>query len=244
MTCDGLRIKLQDTHFYDLTVHFFKFKKNGTLDEQVCGRMVCRTLLLTETVSGETVSDLRLLLSSSLHEKNYSSLSYLCKTFTFVTDCAAVMPNIVGASISQIISPLIEMWMVCFAHQTHTAMNLCMRDCKSDPFLKDICDDLKAAKTLVRIFKQSGLNHELSAGFNLIQDVETIFSRTFYVAQCFIKSGPMAFVIALGYHSTSAHDAVNSIDVKRDSYHKVIGFSALEAIVNACAVVVDAQRVL
>jgi len=243
MTSDGVTLQLKDKHFHDLTIIFFEFETSGKLLNPVSVRMVYRTLTLVEPLNGETAANLRLLLSTNSQQRYETLFTEMAERFTFVTDCAAVMPNVVGASVSQRMAPLREKWMDCFAHQTNTAMKLCLEECENDSLLQDVFNDLKSAKTLVRIFKKAGLNQRLGDEYNLIQEVETRFSSTYQVAKRFIKSGQKALELGLAHDSTANHDAMHSLKVTRDARHNVVGFPALEAILDAFEVIVEAQKV-
>lgn len=241
MSCDGVTLNVQDKQFYDLTLHYFSFGPIGvSWNQRVALRNL--TVLLVEPQDGKKASDLRKMLDEKLTKEYGISFSSLSNTFTFVTDSAAVMPNIVNSSVSSNIAPLNEKWMGCLVHQLNTAMKACLSSVSTDPMLARIATDLKAVKEIVRIFKQSQWNHSLSDGRKLIQEVETRFSTTFMVVKRFLSSAEEVFEVIERQNSISAVNAKQNILVIR--YAGYTSFPALEAIIDACEMIANCQKKL
>jgi len=93
MTCDGLSLKIQDKHFYDLTVHFMELGPRCALTGAQSFKIICRTLLLAEATEGETAVAIKRLIEMELQKLYGLSFEHLKERFTFVTDYCATMPK-------------------------------------------------------------------------------------------------------------------------------------------------------
>lgn len=115
MSVDGLTLKIQGKHYYDLTLHYFVEKPcigpNGST-------FVLKndTRLLQLGPANSNAENIRANLKHGLSRSYGLSLDDLSKTFTMVTDGAAVMARAAGSSVSRNIAPLYQRWMRCTAH--------------------------------------------------------------------------------------------------------------------------------
>ncbi len=155
-------------------------------------------MLVEHKDESSSASVLRETLSERLLACFGLSFDRLLQSFTFVTDCAAVMPNIVGASVSTSVAPLNHKWAGCIVHQLNTVMKTTILQLSSsvnmDLYL--IHADLSRLKSIVRIFEQSGLNAKLPKGKVLEQAVETRFSTTFTVVERFLFAAKEVYRLA------------------------------------------------
>lgn len=104
MKNDGLTMKVQEKHMYDLTLVYFEFGKLDAFGE-VKPRMRCHILVLAEAGDSQTAANIRLLRNNSLLWRYQFELDTLASQFTLVTDYCAVLPKIVGTSVSSNVSP-------------------------------------------------------------------------------------------------------------------------------------------
>lgn len=65
------------------------------------------------------------------------------------------MPNIAVESISERVAPLDEDWHGCVSHLLNAVMKTCLHSFEKHELLSRVSTDLKAVKTLVRVFRQS-----------------------------------------------------------------------------------------
>lgn len=239
---DGVTLSNQGKHFYDLTLHFFEFS-SGSLLESSWPKMVCHNPLLAESGNCQTAQEIKLLLPKHLTRKYSVDLDYFLNSFTLVTDWAAVMPNIAGASVSTNVAPFDLKWMGCAAQQINTVMRTVMKIAASDPVLNQVTEQLKAVKDIVRVFKQSKLNGELRDGKTLIQEIETRFATTPAVVGRFLFSSHDVFDVIERKGSHALKRAKDELLIAHaNSEHW--GLSALEAICDACYYLVTIQKKL
>lgn len=107
--------------------------------------------------------------------------------------------------------------------------------------LKRIWEDFQRVKTIVRVFKQGGWNSKMERGYALIQEVETRFGTTFSVVERFLKAAERVEAVIEDTVSEPARNAFHGLLSERDLDGEVISYPALEALVDAMDVVVEAQ---
>lgn len=110
-SCDGLKQKHTERNVYDLTLHYFQTFSQSIFDASVSlisqRKLVTRPKFITRT----------LFVSPLPPESRESALPIpsivlkLREHFTFVTDCANTMPNIVGSSVYSYVAPLDCSWL-------------------------------------------------------------------------------------------------------------------------------------
>ena len=201
MSCDGLKQKHSGAKVYDLTLHFFQERrlnssegKHLLLSERQKKKeleLVCRTLFVSPLPpsSGESAMSIRALLSEMCMKYTSIPFSIFQQNFTFVTDCAATMPNIVGSSVSPNVAPLDHAWVGCIPHQMNTVMKTVFSKSKLiSSGMQNVWENLEAMRGIVRVFKQGGWNAELPDGKALISEIETRFGLIHSMCTRFIHS--------------------------------------------------------
>ena len=82
------------------------------------------TLLVTEAPDHPNAKNIRQCINAALVHKYGNTIDVFTKGFTMVTDSAAAMPKLAGASISRDLHCPDETWMGCLAHMLNNTMNL------------------------------------------------------------------------------------------------------------------------
>lgn len=149
------------------------------------------------------------------------------KNFTFVTDCAATMSRIAGASVSSTRVPYTENWVGFIAHQLNTGMKHVMSS--EENVKRPIHDDPVRVKTIVRVFKHGNWNQFLPDGYALLQEVETRFGTTNTAVQQFLESFHLLSDIISPKAPNSAVDAFDKL-LKEAQGEGGAVFPALKAI--------------
>lgn len=240
ITCDGLKQPITGRKYYDLVLHYVEFKKHlvtGKLDVTLHSRV----LLLNEHSGPESAENIRANLNTALVEKFNISFDRLMKRFTLVTDWAATMPCIVGASASSNRVPFGSKWVGCVVHQLNTILKNVM-----DEQIKKkstIATDLENVKELVRIFKSGSWNSDLPDGCSLIPECETRFGTIFDVVTRFLKAAPFVTAVVSTKNHEGAKIAVGSLETAVDPSRNVT-YPALQAIVDAFAGVRHMQNAM
>lgn len=230
VTCDGLKQKVNGEKYYDFTIHYFRLGKPDLLTRVREAQLVTKLLFLKMHQGAETAAAIRNTLDVALMECCGIELDCFMDNFTFVTDCAATMPCVVGASASSRRVPFSEKWVGCISHMLNTAMkHVVNHEIRGKTI---IADDLERVKTIVRIFKQGGWNSLLPDGHALIQEVETRFGTTHSVVQRFLKSADKVGEIIARKDSETATAAFRDLD-RHYTVDGNVSFPALEAIVEA-----------
>lgn len=82
-----------------------------------------------------------------LLEEFGKEIDELMRYFTFATNCAHAIPTVAGASLSENLEPLSELWMTRITHLLNTAMknvirNICMPESTvaQDASIQNYCD--------------------------------------------------------------------------------------------------------
>lgn len=240
-TSDGLKEKMSGRKFYDMVLHYFDFGKPHPLTGEVSIEMKSRVMFLMEHTEAETAVALRASFDTWLQEHHGVTLDEILQSFTFVTDCASTMPCIAGASSSSRRVPFTERWVGCIAHQLNTAMKKTIAT--EDDSNSIVSKDLKSLKTIVRIFKQSGMNNDMPNGMRMQQEVETRFATTFAVVKSFLSSHEAVHDVIENSSNDAAQRAFESLD-KDLSSDGAARFPALNAIKEAFAPVAHMQKEL
>jgi len=175
VTIDGLHLKLQGRHYYDLTIHHMNIHKKAVVTEGTEFTIKTTTILFLEGPEKPTASNIIQLLDTNLQQQYKITYGDIAKDFTFVTDGAAVMANVGGSSVSLRLARRDQRWMRCFAHVLSKVMEKAMLNCKNDPVLIKIHTDFKMMKRVVENSKRVPWNHMLPNGYRLIQEVDTRF---------------------------------------------------------------------
>lgn len=148
----------------------------------------------------------------------------IMKHYTFVMDCEATMPCIVGASASTRIISLSDTWMGCVSHQLSTVRKNSIRSTAN--YLPHetgatIKKDVDCVKRIVTDFKHTDLNMKLPEGFSLIKEVQTRFGTTHDVIKRFIKSAHLFPRILESINRPEAFNSFTSISRDADVNRKV-----------------------
>lgn len=116
-----------------------------------------------------------------------------------VTDCPAEMACEARSSVRAGVRERDAKWMGCASHQINNAL----KDCVASLAISDLSElrrsgeDLKALKTVVRIFKQGEWISMLPLGFHLKQESETRFGPIYIVVERFLKAHKLVEEIVL-----------------------------------------------
>jgi len=123
-------------------------------------------------------------------------------------------------------------------------MKWCCRVCVENALCVTIVEDLKAVNSLARIFEQSGWNHYIGTGFYFLQEIESRVGSINAVYLRILKSGSEVSRIVQNSHSETALQAVKSMAARYDVNHRLTSFPTIEAIIDCCDVLVEAQKSL
>lgn len=236
ISCDGVKVEETGKKYYDFVVHFIEIGRTDPATRKKTWAIKKKVLFVARCNGSETADALRNLIDESLGQFS-TSVDILKGSFTFVTDCAATMAAIFGASVSPNRVPFSELWIGCISHQLNTAMKHAVENC-NDPGFKA---DLECLKKLVTVFKKSGLNEKLPSGKALMQEVPTRFGTTFDMVKRFVEGSPyvvQTIEAAEQESSSKASDLLDAIQVSDGVY---ISF---EAIVKCFAPIRHAQTTL
>ena len=146
------------------------------------------TISLLEGPHVANAANLRVLFSHQLKLKYEVDFNSIQKTFTVVTDGAAVMARMANTSMSRRVSPWDQTWIRCHAHVLQKCMNVAVGKCKQNDILKRMSEVFKKVKNIGVDLKRQGWNKNIQRVFRLLQDVETRFGTVFNVTQQFLKS--------------------------------------------------------
>jgi len=138
VTVDGVTLKIQGKHYYDFTVHQLSIQKTSGLLAPPTFGIKTSTILFMEGPTVANADNIRGMLESSLEKEYGITLDTIQKTFSMVTDGAAVMAKTAGSSVSLNIAVPDETWMRCLVHMLHNCMKAVMEVIVSDDVLKEI----------------------------------------------------------------------------------------------------------
>lgn len=187
ISCDGVKVELTGKKYYDFVLNYIEVHRRPvSRGGGLSWKLQTRLLFITPHVGAETAEEIRKTLDECLVASTGKPLEAYEKNFTFVTDCAATMPCVFGASVSPARVPYCERWVGCISHQLNTAMKNAM---KHEGIATSIIgQDLERVKKIVTLFKKASLNAEMPEGHALIQEVETRFGTLHDVVSRFMKA--------------------------------------------------------
>jgi hypothetical protein len=218
MSSDGLKKKRTGVKYYDLTLHYFEVEKFPELGKDRLITLKTRMLFIAEHRSelGETAAAIRSTLEANLIADFGLTLSDLQEKFTLVTDWAATMPRIVGASVSETIAPSNLAWSACSAHQLCTVLRKIFddRDRHACSTLESIHSDIEKMKSIIRIFKSCEYNHLLLDGMALFQESETRFHHLHDVTARFEKSLTHVMMVVEKQGNPGAQKSLGEMNLK------------------------------
>jgi hypothetical protein len=218
MSSDGLKKKRTGIKYYDLTLHYFEVETFSEIGKDRLIALRTRMLFLAEHRGelGETAAAIRSTLESKLVADFGLTLSELQDRFTLVTDWAATMPRIVGASVSETMAPLNLAWSGCSAHQLCTVLRKLFdeRDRHECPDLDAIHSDVEKMKAIIRIFKSCEYNHLLPDGMALFQESETRFHHLHDVTARFEKSLTQVMMVVEKQGNAGAQKLLGEMNIK------------------------------
>lgn len=244
LTTDGVSIKMQDRQFYDLTLHVIRVIEHESVDKRVSFELVNKTLILHEKPDNGSASHIRTMISEELQRRYFMTLDDFQKSFTMVTDCAAVMARVANSSVSENVSPMSQKWLGCIVHQINTALKSCINSIEGHVDLYRVRSDLDSVKRIVQAFKKSFLNGQLPSGYHLIQEVETRFGTTFMAVQRFLKCSSLVKQLLMTHNLHSANMAFSSLLSFNNQNGASVSYPALEAVVDAMKPVISMQTQL
>jgi len=188
VTVDGVTLKIQGKHYYDFTVHYMAVRKAAGILATPTFGIETSTILFLEGPEVGNAENIRSLLDVNLQKEYGLDFNTIQKSFSMVTDGAAVMAKMAGSSVSLNKAIPDESWMRCFVHMLHNCMKAVMEDIASDDVMKEIVKDFVTMKKIVTNSKKATWNSKLPMGYHLIQEVETRFGTHYIVAERFLKS--------------------------------------------------------
>lgn len=240
VSCDGVKIEQTSKKYYDFVLNYVQVQKRS-LTEGGGKRAVLksRLLFIVNHTGPETAVEIRNTIDRNLIQTTGMPLSQFEKQFTFVTDCAATMPCVFGASVSEAKVRYCERWIGCICHQLNTAMKKAM--CDKHISDGEIGKDYERVRKIVKLFKKASLNVEMPDGSALIQQVETRFGTVHDVAARFIKAAPHVQPV-IDQHDAGSSEKLSAL---YDEICKFGGkFPTLDAIVECFKGIRHAQTVL
>lgn len=229
VSCDGLKQPLTGKKFYDFVLHYVEVNRHmltGGLDVSLQSRV----LLLVEHNDSESAELIKKNLDRALTVRFGIGLSQFMEKFTLVTDWAATLPNIVGASASSSRVPFGWRWLGCIVHKLNTTLKTVVESERAAG--SRVHQDLESVKALVRIFKAGGWNNGLPDGCALYQECETRFGTTFEVVQRFLKAAPHVAIMVGTKNHAGATTALDAIEKNTDTETGTVSYPALQAIID------------
>lgn len=242
MCCDGAKDERTDKKYYNLVLHYLDHQRSpltGTCKLQM------RTQLLAffQHEDSETAENIRKNINKAVKHSTGRSIAEFETRFTAVTDCAATMPKVFGASISPSKVPFSHKWVGCISHQ----LNTCMKSSITEDVIgrSKISENLTIVKSIISTIKHAGLNEKLPDGCLLKQEVCTRFCTTYDCMKRFLDS-ENALRSMLLLQQGDAVDKVKSLLEKLHREHDDDGHSypALMAIITVFAPLRHAQTEL
>lgn len=236
ITSDGVKIEETGKKYYDFLLHYLSIGREDPISKKRPWKIVRRLLFIARCSGTESASCLREMMDKQLCEYG-CSIETFSHSFTFVTDCAATMPAVFGASVSPNRVPFSEKWIGCIAHQLNTAMKKAYDDV-SDISIRQ---DIENLKKLIRLFKKGGMNEKLPAGKALKQEVPTRFGTTFDMVERFLLASSDVVRII----ESSDQEAAKSASEVYDAIKCINStFPSFQAIVTCFAPIRHAQTLL
>lgn len=245
VTCDGVKVEVSGKKYYDFVLNFVEVSRRP-----VCkgggkvARLRSKLLFITPHSGPETAQDIRGTLENRIKATTGFHLTDFEQTFTFVTDCAATMPCVFGASVSSSRVPYSHRWIGCISHQLNTSMKNAMNN--SQISSGEIGVDFERVKKIVTLFKKSAMNVMMPDGCALIQEVETRFGTVHDVSRRFLKAAPHIRTVLDAHDSDAAKKAMELFNLLRreETSEEVVEYPALKAVVTCFAPLRHAQTEL
>ena len=172
---DGIHLKVQGKRYFDSTLHFMDIQEKGRFSK-VEFKIRNVTLLLTEAPDQPSAKSIRQCVNAALVPKYGTTMDFFTKWFTMVTDSAAVMAKVAGASVSRDLHCPDETWMSCLAHMLNNTMKFVIANRWTNEVLGIVLPDFRFMKKIIEDSNRAGWNHLLPEGCRLIQESETRFS--------------------------------------------------------------------
>ena len=172
ITTDGVKLKVQNKHYYDFTLHHFVIKRPQTLTDSPTFTIKTTTIALTERPKIPNAANIRAALNEKLNENYGIEFSTMRKNFTFVTDGAAIMANVAGTSVNRSASEQGGNWMRCYEHVLNNVMKTARNKCEKSSVLARVHQDFNALKKIVSDSNRAGWNSSLTQGYHLEQAIE------------------------------------------------------------------------
>lgn len=235
ISSDGVKVEETGRKYYDFILHYIHIDGRQGTSKTRTWKIIRRLLFIARSTGSESAHALRDLMDSQLKQFD-TSIENLNKEFTFVTDCAATMPTVFGASVSPNRVSYSELWIACIAHQFNTAM----KNAYEDENCSFIQSDMENLKVLIRIFTKSGLNEKSPSGKSLKKEVPTRFGTTFYTVERFLSSASKVTRV-LGSEDQEAARSIEAFDKIKCN---MSSFVNLEAIVTRFKPIRHAQTLL
>lgn len=246
ISCDGVKLESNGRKYYDFVMNYIEFgRKSLSNGGGITWKFVTRLLFIINHSGAESADAIAETLNNRLSSSYGLKLSDFQKRFTFVTDSAAVMPKVFGASVSQKKVPYGERWLPCITHQINTVMKTVIQS----PKIKDseIFRNLNCVKKIVSTIKHAGLNEKLPDGFAFLQEVETRFGTTYDVVKRFLKSESQISHLGLLQNDNESTKKIKDLLSSLTKVENTDGsktFPALESIITCFAPMRHAQTEL
>ena len=128
------------------------------------------TLALVEGPDHPSTQNIESCLNEALVNKYSTTFDFFIRGFTIVTDWAAVMEKVAGASVSREIRVPDETWMSCIVHFLNNMMiNVITNHCRTET-LQVVLLDFRSMKKIIENANRAGWNHLLPKGYLLLQN--------------------------------------------------------------------------
>ena len=112
------------------------------------------TLVLVEGPDHPNAQNIKSCLNEALVNKYSTTFNFFTRGFTIVTDRAAVMTKVPGASVSREIHVPVETWMSCIAHFLNNMMkNVITNHCRTG-ILQVVLLDFHSIKKILRMLTE------------------------------------------------------------------------------------------
>lgn len=236
ITFDGVKIEETGNKYCDFLLTFIEIGREDHSTKRKMWKISCKLMFIARCTGLETAQSICEMINMSLIPFDTSN-GKLKELFTLVTDCAATMPAVFGASALPNRVPYSERWVRHISKQLNTAMKNAFEDVSD----KHSCADLKKCKHLISIFKKSDLNEELQNGKSLQQELSRRFGTTLETVQRFIDAEPFSVNVIESPDQDStknASDALDSIAFENSKY------PSINSIITSIQVIRQSQTML
>ena len=237
-TIDGVHLKVQGKHYFDFTLHFMDIQEKGRFSK-VEFKIRNVTLLVTEAPDHPNAKNIRQCINAALVHKYGTTMDFFTKGFTMVTDSAAIITKVAGASVSRDLHCPDETWMGCLAHMLNNTMKFVIANRCTNDVLGIVLQDFRSMKKIIEDSNRAGWNHLLPEGCRLIQESETRFGTYYQVAERFLKASLYISDIVKSHLGRSARSAYDSLKKTSNIDGTITGYPGVEAIFDGFGVVVN-----